>query len=111
MDFWKVIYEYVEIFFFTTYLYTGRRHFYFVHTVQNSYSFCTYVKVCFVLANNYYAYMAYIIYIHTYRVIMKMKKRFYLKFFDVCLLQLRFSVLIHQIYIYIYIYTIYIYIT
>ena len=53
-------------FFFTTYLYTGRRHFYFVHTVQNSYSFCTYVKVCFVLTNSYYAYMIYIIYIYTH---------------------------------------------
>ena len=48
-----------------------------------------------------YIYIYIYTYIHTYRVIMKMKKRFYLKCFDVCLLQLRFSVLIHQIYIYI----------
>ena len=50
-----------------------------------------------------YIYIYIYIYVHTYRVIMKMKKRFYLKCFDVCFLQLRFSVLIHQIYIYIYI--------
>ena len=42
------------------------------------------------------------IYIYIYRIIMKVKKHFYLKHFDVSLLQLRFSVLyIYSFYMYI----------